>query len=135
MEYAEEVGLKLLRPPFIPCSLPALEAAEYAREQGKFDQYHLAVFKAYWEEAKNIGFRDVLLQVAQDSGLDVKEVESCLDSGRYAKLVKQHSEEAKQSGIGGIPSYIIGDHLLEGAQPYPVFQRAVESMGIKRKLE
>jgi predicted DsbA family dithiol-disulfide isomerase len=133
LEYAEEVGLKLLRPPFIPCSRPALEVAEYAREQGKFDQFHLAVFKAYWEEAKNIGFRDILLQVAQESGLEAKEVESCLDSGRYTKLVKVQSEEAKQSGIGGIPAYIIGDHLLEGAQPYPVFQSAMENMGIKIK--
>ncbi|MGA1822824.1 MAG: hypothetical protein ACMUIG_09875 [Thermoplasmatota archaeon] len=29
-------------------------------------------------------------------------------------------------GIFGIPAYIIGGYLIEGAQPYQIFQRAIE---------
>ena len=132
-ELAKELGLKLKRSPIIPNSRPALEAAEYAREQGKFDQFHLAVFKAYWEEAKNIGLISVITKIAAECGLDAREVERCLQEGRYTEEVKAQSEEAKQSGINGIPAYVIDDFLIEGVQPYEVFQRAVEKAMNKNK--
>jgi len=130
---ADELGLKLKRSTIVPCSRPALEVAEYAKEQGKFDQFHLAVFKAYWEEAKNIGLRSTIHQMAQISGLDITEVERCLDDGRYTQAVITQSEEAKESGISGIPAYIIGGFLIEGAQPYEVFQRVMERVHRKSR--
>jgi len=133
IERADELGLKLKRSPTMPCSRPALEVAEYAKEQGKFDQFHLAVFKAYWEEAKNIGLRSVIREIVQECGLDADEVERCLDEGRYTQAVKTQSEEAKQSGINGVPAYVVGDFLIEGVQPYESFQRAVEAALGKNK--
>ncbi len=126
-ERADELGLKLKRSPIVPCSRLALEVAEYAKEQGKFDQFHLAVFKAYWEEAKNIGLRSVIRDTAQECGLDAGEVERCLDEGRYTQEIKTQSDEAKRSGINGIPAYVVGGFLIEGVQPYQFFQRAVEA--------
>ena len=125
-ERADELGLKLKRSPIVPCSRLALEAAEYAKEQGKFDQFHLAVFKAYWEEAKNIGLRSVIREIVQECGLDADEVERCLDEGRYTQAIKTQSEEAKRSGIRGIPTYVIGGIPIEGVQPYQVYEKAVE---------
>lgn len=133
-ERANEFGLKLKRSPIVPCSRPALEVAEYAKEQGKFDQFHLAVFKAYWEEAKNIGLRSVIREISRGSGLDAEEVERCLNEGSYTQSVTAQSEEAKQSGINGIPAYVIGGFIIEGVQPYQFFQRAVEvALGKSKK--
>ncbi|MFC1904468.1 DsbA family protein [Chloroflexota bacterium] len=125
-ERVDELGLKLKRSPIVPCSRPALEIAEYAKEQGKFDQFHLAVFKAYWEEAKNIGLKSVIREIVQECGLDASEVESCLDEGRYTQAIKNQSEKAKRSGINSIPTYVIGDFKIEGVQPYELFKRAME---------
>jgi predicted DsbA family dithiol-disulfide isomerase len=124
---AEEAGLKIKLPPIIPCSRPALEVAEYAKRQGKFDQFHLAVFKAFWEESKNIGLRSVLFEIVRECGIDPGGVERCLDEGRYTPVVIKQSEDAKRLGINGIPAYIIGDCIIEGIQPYQVFQRAIET--------
>ncbi len=132
-QHAEELGIKLHRSAIIPCSRLALESAEYAKEHGKFDQFHLAVFKAYWEETKNIGLIGVIREIATESGLDAEEVERCLKEGRHSQVVKTQSEAAKQSGINGIPAYLIGDFLIEGVQPYQFFQRAVEEMLNKNK--
>ena len=60
-------------------------------------------------------------------------MERCLDDGRYTQAVITQSEEAKKYGIGGIPAYIIGEFLIEGAQPYEVFQKAMEAVLSKRK--
>ena len=127
IERADKLGLKLKRSPIVPCSRPALEVAEYAKEQGKLDQFHLAVFKAYWEEAKNIGLRSVIREIVAECGLDVDEVELCLDVGRYTQVIKSQSDKAKRSGITSIPAYVIGGFLIEGVQPYQFFQKAMEA--------
>jgi predicted DsbA family dithiol-disulfide isomerase len=132
-ERADELGLKLKRSSILPSSRPALEVSEYAKEQGKFDQFHLAVFKAYWEEANNIGLRSVIREIVQECALDADEVERCLDEGRYTRAIKTQSEEAKRSGINGIPAYNVGGFLFEGVQPYQFFQRAVEAALVKSK--
>ena len=84
------------------------------------------MIKAYWEEVKNIGLRSVIFEAAQESGLDIAEFERCLNDGHYTQVVTMQSEEAKRSGINGIPAFIIGGFLLEGVQPCEVFQRAME---------
>lgn len=126
IQLSEEVGLKMNRPSFVANSRPALEAAEYAREQGKFDEFHLGVFKAYWEEGLNIALRPVLRDIAVKSGLDADGLERGLDERRYAAAIERQDAEAKGMGISGIPAYIIGKYLIEGAQPYDVFVRAAE---------
>ncbi len=129
---ADEVGLKMRRPDFIASSRLALEAAEFAREKGRFDEFHLALFKAYWEECRNIGRRDVLRDVAEKSGLPGDELLKALDEGRYSALVDAQNEEARRFGVSGIPAFIIGGCLVEGAQPYVVFQNAI---GLMKKPE
>jgi predicted DsbA family dithiol-disulfide isomerase len=126
---ADEIGLKMMRPNFIACSRPALEAAEYAKEKGKFDAFHLAVFKAYWEDARNIGQRDVLREVAEKCGLDGAELERILEEGRYTVTIEKQNEEARQLGVTGIPAYIVGSYFIEGAQPYSAFQKAMRLLG------
>ncbi|MFC2016495.1 DsbA family protein [Chloroflexota bacterium] len=123
---SDEIGLQMKRPTFLACSRPALEAAEYAKEQAKFDQFHLATFKAYWEEGRNIGLISILRDVAERCGLDGDELEHCLNEGRYTERIDRQNEEARALGINGIPAYIVGGYLVEGAQPYEIFQRAME---------
>ena len=119
---SEQLGLRMIKPPFIPCTRPALEAAEYAKEHGSFEQFHLAVFKAYLEDGKNIGLRSILRDIAERCGLDADELEVCLDEGRYAERINIQNKEARELGLSVIPSYIIGRHLIEGARPYEIFQ-------------
>lgn len=125
IERAEEFGLQLKRSPIVPNSRLALEVAEYAKEKEKFDQFHRAIFRAYWEEARNIGLRSVIREIVTGCGLDGDEVELVIDEGRYTQIVKAQSEQARLEGIMGIPAYVIGDYVIEGVQPYQFFQRAV----------
>jgi|TARA_B100000315_G_C14488657_1_gene546460 predicted DsbA family dithiol-disulfide isomerase len=104
-----------------------LEAAEYAKEQSKFDQFHLAIFKTYWEEGKNIGLTSILRDIAEKCGLDGDELEHRLNARRYTEKIEEQNEEARSLGINGVPAYIVGGYLVEGAQPYEIFQRAIRS--------
>jgi predicted DsbA family dithiol-disulfide isomerase len=129
-DLADQIGLKMIRPPFTANSRPALEAAEYAKEKGKFEKFHLAVFKAYWEDARNIGLMNVLRDIAEKCGLDGAELERAIDEGRYTAIIAQQNAEARELGVTGIPAYVVGKYFIEGAQPYSVFEKA---MGLLKK--
>ena len=66
----EQYGLDLNRGPMGIHSRAALIGAKFAEAQGKAQQYHDAVFRAYWQRANNIGDVEVLAEIAQAIGLD-----------------------------------------------------------------
>ena len=123
--YAEEAGLVMRRSPVVPYTLYALEATEYAQQQGQFDAFHLAAFKAYWEDSKDLGDLSVIGELAEKCGLDWSELSERLESGYYRDTVLAQYQEAVDMGIRGVPAFLIGDQLFTGAQPYEIFKLAM----------
>lgn len=134
-EMAKEAGLTMRRPGVTSNSRPALEATEYAKEKGRFEEFHDSLMKAYWEEGKNIGDMPVLEEIAGSSGLDWEELSRRLTERTYAERVDEQVEEARQYGINGIPAFIIGRYLFMGAQPYELFQKVMEKVLEEQKAE
>ena len=125
LELSDEAGLELNLPSRISNSRLALQIAEFAKEKGKFKEYHEAVFRAYWQEAKDIGNREQLFSLAAQAGLDREELESYLESGKAAGKLNQHLEEVREYGISGVPTFVIGDKMVVGAQPYEVLKKVL----------
>ncbi len=125
LELSDEAGLELNLPVRIPNSRLALQIAEFAKEKGKFKEYHEAVFRAYWQEAKDIGQREQLFSLAAQAGLDLEELESYLESGKAAVRLNQHLQEVREYGISGVPTFVIGDKMVVGAQPYEVLKKVL----------
>lgn len=125
-ELADEVGLQLEPPALMSNTRLALEIAEFAREKGRFKDYHKAVFEAYWQQGKDIGSRDQLLSIAKDVGLDPDELEAYLESGQASEKLNQYLREVYRYGIDGVPTFIIGNKIAVGVQPYEVLEKMVE---------
>ena len=123
--YAEEAGLTMRRSPITPNSMYSLEATEYALEQGAYEEFHHALYKAYWEDQKNLGDLDVIQEVAERSGLNWAEMSQRLESGYYRDRVMSQFQEAMDLGIRGVPAFLIGNQMFTGAQPYDVFKLAM----------
>jgi predicted DsbA family dithiol-disulfide isomerase len=119
---AKDRGLTLNLPPVQPRSRKAHEAAEFAREAGRLDPMNQALFKAFFEDGRDIAATDVLLDVGQSVGLDSDELREALVSGRYTQRVLEDQRLAQQIGISGVPALIISAdgqaYLVSGAQPY-----------------
>ena len=134
---AEEAGLPYAPSSHVPNSRRALEAAEFAREHGVFEQYHRALFEAYFGRGEDIGDVDVLVALAAASGLDAHGLEAALRDSRYTGLVGESTQEAREQGVTGTPTYIFeaGDRRfpLVGAQDYSVFQSIARRMGAEAK--
>ena len=120
------------RAPFIANSRPALEAAEFAKEVGLHDKFHRATFSAYFDEQRNIGDPAVLKEIVDGVGLDWAVLEERLQTGYYSSLVEYQIAQAHQLGITGVPAYIVDRYLIVGAQPYEIFERAMERIAQDR---
>ena len=74
-----------------------------------------ALFRAYFLDARDIGDREVLAQVAGAAGLDVAEF---LESGQGQQEVRADESWARQQGIQGVPFFLIdgGAETISGAQ-------------------
>jgi predicted DsbA family dithiol-disulfide isomerase len=121
-EMGKESGLKLEFRSRISNSRLALQVAEFAKEKGRFKEYHDAVFRAYWQEGGDIGDKDQLLSIAAQAGLDIQELKPYLKSARSAASLDQSLEEAMRYGINGVPTFIIGNKKVVGAQSYEVLE-------------
>jgi len=111
-------------------SMPALQAAKCAQLQGEqlFTHLHMALFKAFFEESRNISDRQVLLSLAKKAGLDVEKFISDFDQGLIEKEVLAEYEEVQAQYYGwGVPLTIIEDRYpVMGASPIAVYRRAVD---------
>jgi predicted DsbA family dithiol-disulfide isomerase len=96
---ARSLGMTLRQPPVHPRSRQALEAAEFARERDRFDAMHDALFRAFFEEGRDIGDVEVLLDVGGSVGLEREGLRLALDGGRYTEKVVSDGRLATKLGV------------------------------------
>ncbi len=123
---ARSMGMTLRLPPVQPRSRKALEAAEFARDNGRYDTMHTALFKAFFEDGRDLANPEVLLDVAASVGLEREDLRTALEENRYTEKVLSDEKLAARLGVGSVPTMLVApaDALLEnaeaitGAQPY-----------------
>ncbi len=87
----------------------AAEAAEAAREQGKYWEYAAVLFKN--QKALEI---DKLKEYASQLGLDRKKFDAALDSGKYSDSVKRDVAAGDKVGVDSTPTvFINGKRTLD----------------------
>lgn len=119
-------GVEMKAPRTLANSMLALQANEFAAEAGLAEAFEDRVFRAYFSEGLNIGKRDVLLDLGAEVGLDRAALGEALDSGKYAMRIKNHAQAASQRGISGVPTFLIGEWPLVGAQSEDVMRRVLQ---------
>lgn len=102
----------------------AAEAAEAAKEQGKFWEYHDILFQKQ-DEWSTVGV-DKFKEYAQTLGLDTKKFNEELDSGKYADEVQKDFQDGQTAGVTGTPTFFINGIELMGAQPFSSFQNIID---------
>ena len=70
----------------------------------------------------------MMIRFTQKIGLNVNRFEICVNSGKFANIVKEDENEAKSVGISGTPGIYINDTLIKGAVPYENFKQVIDSI-------
>jgi predicted DsbA family dithiol-disulfide isomerase len=123
---AEEINLILKSPSKISNSKMALQLCEYAKDNGRFNKYHEEVFRAYWEDGDDIGDIEVLCDIIEKIGLDSEKAREFLKKKKGSETLDRFLLEAKAWGIDSVPTFIIGEIKIEGAQPYELIKKALK---------
>ena len=122
---ADEVGIKFTFSGKLPNSRLALYFSEFARKEGKFNEFHELLFDTYWKDGKDIGDLPLLLDLAESIGLDKNKLQDYIESDEPQKVLKKTNLGLGNVRITGVPTFIIGDRVVVGAQPYEVFQKVI----------
>jgi protein-disulfide isomerase len=110
------------------------EASECVAELGgnaKFFQYIDKIFSI--SKSDNNLDPKLLTTTAVSLGINQSQFQSCLDSGKYASLVSQESQDAVASGGQGTPYTILVTKntnypINEGAIPYTALKSAIDAL-------
>lgn len=104
-------------------------------DREKADKVVNGLFKANFEEGRNVGDHAVLLDVAEKAGLDRAVTASLLASDADKVLVVEEIESAQKMGVNGVPFFIFDQqYAVSGAQTPDVLAGALRDIA-KAKAE
>jgi protein-disulfide isomerase len=106
-----------------PNARQASEAARCANEQGKFWQYHDALYSSAAGTDVSV---EALSGLATKTGLDVAAFKQCLEADRHAAGIQRDMEQAERLGLSGTPAFFVNGRLLTGAQPLEGFTKIID---------
>jgi predicted DsbA family dithiol-disulfide isomerase len=106
----------------------ALEAAAFADEHGDGARFHRRMFRAYFEELKDIGRLDTVVRAGADAGLPEAALREALTTGRYRDEVDDGIRWAQQIGVTAVPTFVLGGRFaIVGAQEAAVFEDVLKN--------
>jgi predicted DsbA family dithiol-disulfide isomerase len=124
---AERLGITMKLPPVQPRTRLAHEAAHWARVKGRFDDYHAAIFRAFFERGEDIGDVAVLTSLASELGMERDSLRHALEAHEFEKSVLEDEREAEALGVSGVPAFVANRRAaLSGVQPVVNLKRLVE---------
>lgn len=126
---AAQLGVEIKLPTVSPQPYTnlAFQGLQYAREHGKGDEYNHAVFRAFFQQSRDIGNLDVLMEIAKVVGLDGEDFRSALQNGTYRPAVERLLQVAHEKvGVTSVPTMLIGRRVLQGLYPAETLRQVID---------
>ncbi len=107
-----------------------------AGDQNKFWEMHAYLFANNMDVEDGDAFTDKRIKsIAEKAGLDTEAFNGCYDSDKFEERVQQDAADGEAAGVKGTPGFLLSytvngekkTKLLEGAQPFTVFQQELEA--------
>lgn len=110
-----------------PNTFDAHRLLRLAAQQGKQGAMKENLMQAYFLRGRDIGDRQVLAEIARETGLE-DDLSAWLDSDAEAAGVREDLANAARLQISGVPFFIFGGrYAIAGAQPVEIFAQALDA--------
>ena len=130
---AAELGLPWGRRTRTYNSRRAQELGKWAEASGQGDEFHMAVFHAYFVDGRNIADISVLKEIVGKIGLDGRTAEQVLAEKTFKEAVDHDWEYSRTCGITAVPTFMVDGRRVIGAQPYQALADLVTAAGGKKR--
>ena len=106
---------------------------KWAQTQQKQTALKLALFEAYFGQAKSVDDHLVLLECVEQAELDTQQAKSILESDQFAQAVREEEHTYQSAGVSSVPAFIIDQQfLISGAQEPANLVSALQDIIAKR---
>ncbi|HAV74973.1 MAG: DsbA family oxidoreductase [Limnobacter sp.] len=125
---AERLGVPIQLPTVSPqpYTRKAFLGLQYAKQQGKGNEYTTAVMKAFFQQNLNIGEDQVLKNILANLGLNPAELDEFVNSPLANAQHDADLHYAKQLGIQAVPSLAVGEQFFSGVPSVQALRDAVQ---------
>ncbi|MDB5590057.1 DsbA family oxidoreductase [Enterovirga sp.] len=114
----EGISFRFDRIAVTPSTRKAHRLISFADREGRSGALNEALMVGYFEEARDIGTEEVLLDIAAAQGLDRDLARAALQDPEVDREVAALERRAAEIGITGVPFFILdGRFAVSGAQP------------------
>ena len=103
----------------------AQELSKWAERFPESSMLNQKIFEAYFANGQNLADQNLLIQLAGETGLSTKEAAEVLKNRVYKEAVDIDWMRSRQIGISGVPTFVIGQYGISGAQSYEMLERFV----------
>lgn len=131
VEHAEAAGLKIDFEGMArtPNTIDAHRLIHWAGIEGKQTDAVSALFHAYFVDARDIGDREVLADIADSIGMDAAVVGKLLQSDADVDDIRARDAHSRQMGVTSVPTFIVASkHAVPGAQPPELWAQVISEL-------
>jgi predicted DsbA family dithiol-disulfide isomerase len=111
----------------------AQELGLWAESKNKGDVFHTAAFKAYFVNGKNIAKIPVLVDLAASVELSGEEAAAVLATRAFKAAVDADWNLSREKAITAVPTFVMNQDKLVGAQPYEMLIKLMDANGVKKR--
>jgi predicted DsbA family dithiol-disulfide isomerase len=111
----------------------AQELGLWGESKNKGEEIHAAVFRAYFVDGRNIAQIPQLVELASSVGLPGDEAARILETRAFKEAVDADWDLSREEGITAVPTFMMNQDRLVGAQSYEALQMLVEANGVRRR--
>ena len=111
----------------------AQELAKWAESQPSGRKIHQDLFVSYFVNNINLAVVKNLIAIAEQAGLPANEARRCLTERTYRNQVDPDWARSRELGVTGVPTFVIGDQSLVGAQPLDRLESWLLAVGAERR--
>jgi len=103
----------------------AQELGKWAESQGIGDQFHQAIYRAYFVDGINIALIDELALIVDSIGLSSVEARKVIETGSFAAAVDADWQLSRELRVTAVPTHIYEGKRLAGFGAYEDFERLI----------
>ncbi|MCT4576355.1 DsbA family oxidoreductase [Donghicola sp.] len=130
-ERAEEIGLDLDLSSIsrTPNTLDAHRLIHWSGVEGRQTPVATALFRAYFNEGRDISEHEVLADIADGAGMDAALILRLLASDADKDEILQKDAMAREMGVQAVPTFVVaGQHAVPGAQPSDLWVKVIDEL-------
>ncbi|EKF18150.1 DsbA family oxidoreductase [Nitratireductor pacificus] len=128
---AERLGVPIRLPSISPQPRTdkAFELLALAQDRGLDHPYSMRVLRAFFQEDRDIGDPEILIELAAEAGIDPGEARRALETGAYAERHREALRHAREDmAITSVPTIVVGEQVFRGTPPADELLQALERL-------